>query len=954
MAIILVVDDLAANREVLVSLLRCEGHVLVEAGDGGAALEAVKSRRPDLVITDVLMPVMDGYEFTRQLRLDPTTRDLPVIFYSAHYGKREARALAQSVGVSDVLTKPVESDEVLRVVGRLLAGGSGPPVPPGAHPLAPEFDREHLRLLTDKLSDKTRDLAKANARLSALVNIGLELASENDPDRMLQQVCVAARDLFGASWVTVGILNRKSGSLERLVADGITCELWMAPGDTATGILNRAMSERRILRGENPGGDPVRLGLPPGHPAIHAYLVAPIASPTHVYGWICFAGNEGRSFSPEDDSLVMALSGNIGRTYEHAYFYQMAERERVRAQRYLDTAEVILLALDPSGRITQINRYACAMLGWSAEELLGRDWLDTCLPVRIREHMRQVLHNLIQGDLSVVVNPVMTRSGEERMIEWRNTLMRDEAGNLVGVVSCGTDITDRHGAAAALQVAEERMRFALQNANVGIWDQDYLTGELIWSETLEAHYGFKPGTFPGTFEAFVGAIHPDDRTSVLETVGHAMKSGADFTVHNRAVWPDGTIRWLTGAGRVMLGADGKPARGVGISLDVTERHVLEAQFQHSQKMEAVGRLAGGVAHDFNNLLTGILGYCELLLGEIPADAPYRADIAEIQNAGTRAAGLTRQLLAFSRKQIIEPALLDLSRIVREMDPMLRRLLGEDIEVVLHLDPAPAPVLADRGQVEQVVMNLAVNSRDAMPRGGTLTIETADVVLDEHYAKGHLGVEPGPYVVLTMTDTGTGMTPEVKSRLFEPFFTTKEVGKGTGLGLATVHGIVTGTGGSIGVYSEPGIGTAFKVYIPQTGAAEPGAESQLAEAAPRSGTRTVLVVEDEASLRDLTKRLLELQGYAVLVAADAAEALRLFEEHDSIDVLLTDVVMPGASGPELTRQLMERKPELTVIYMSGYTEDAIVHHGVLAPGMALLHKPFTSEALGRKIRDTLKR
>jgi PAS domain S-box-containing protein len=955
MATILVVDDVAANREVLVSLLGYRGHLLLEAGNGLEGLEAVRARRPDLVITDVLMPVMDGFEFARQLRLDPATRDLPVVFYTAHYGEREARALALSSGVSDVLTKPVEPEEVLKVVDGLLGGGTGSGSPSGTAPLSPEFDREHLQLLTNKLSDKTRDLETANARLSALVNIGMELASERDLDRLLRNVGLAARDLFGASYATIGILDRDTGKLERFVSDGTGAASWIAAGETPTGILHSAITERRLFRGENPGGRPAGIGLPPQHPAIHAYLVAPLASPTQVYGWICLAGNEGRTFGRDDEPLVMALSGQIGRTYENGYYHLVAEQERDRSQRYLDTAEVILLALDLEGRITQINRYACAMLGWTAEELRGKDWIDTCLPVRIRGDLRGALHNLIGGDLSIIENPVLTRSGEERLIEWRNTLLRDEAGNVVSVFSCGTDITERHRAGEALRVAEERMRFALQAANVGIWDQDFLTGELRWSETLEAHYGLQPGTFAGTFEAFIAAVHPDDRDSVLETVGKAVKSGADFSLQNRAVWPDGTIRWLSGAGRILLGTDGMPVRGVGISLDVTERRTLEAQFQQAQKMEAVGRLAGGVAHDFNNLLTGILGYCELLLGEVPADAPYRADITEIQNAGTRAAGLTRQLLAFSRKQIVEPAHLDLSGIVADMVPMLRRLIGEDVKVLLGLNPALGPVLADRGQVEQIVMNLAVNARDAMPRGGTLTIETDNVVLDEHYVKIHLGVAPGSYVVLTLTDTGTGMTPEIRHRLFEPFFTTKEVGKGTGLGLATVHGIVTGSGGSIGVYSEVGLGTSFKVYFPRAGAGEPGAESLPPEAGlPHARMQTVLVVEDEASLRDLTKRLLELQGYTVLVAADADEALRLFEEHDSIDVLLTDVVMPGASGPELTRELIARKPALTVIYMSGYTEEAIVHHGVLAPGVAFLHKPFTSETLGRKIRDTLKR
>ena len=313
-----------------------------------------------------------------------------------------------------------------------------------------------------------------------------------------------------------------------------------------------------------------------------------------------------------------------------------------------------------------------------------------------------------------------------------------------------------------------------------------------------------------------------------------MKSGADFSMQHRAIWPDGTVRWLSGAGRIHLGEHGEPVRGVGISLDVTERRTLEEQYQQAQKMEAIGRLAGGVAHDFNNLLTVILGYCELLLADLDPDDPRQADIAEIQKAGASAAGLTRQLLAFSRKQIIEPTLLDLNVVVADMRAMLGRLIGEDVKVVLGLRPELAPVKADRGQVEQIVMNLAVNARDAMPRGGTLTIETANVELDEHYAKTHLAVKPGPYVVLTVTDTGTGMTPEVQARLFEPFFTTKELGKGTGLGLATVHGIVTRSGGSVNVYSEVGRGTSFKVYFPRADAAEMVVDAPPPVARPRAG------------------------------------------------------------------------------------------------------------------------
>lgn len=973
MATILIVDDLAANREVLVTLLQREGHRLLEATDGSEGLAVARAERPDLVVTDVLMPVMDGYELVRWLRLDPATSRIPVVFYTAHYGAREARALAWSSGVAHVLTKPAEPEHVLTLVDRVLAGRLETGSPPDR--LAADFDHEHLRLVTDKLSEKAEDLKIANARLRALINIGLELASERDADRLLESVCAAARDLFGATYVTLGILDGEDGTVRRFVASG-AAPGWIAPGDPVPRFLHPVVADRRTVRGVNPGGDPARLHLPVGHPDVHVFLAAPVAPPTRVYGWLCLVGNEGRTFTEDDEHLVRALAGQIGRIYENTYFYDVAQKraaelerevlvreqaesalreERDRAQRYLDTAEVILLALDMNGRITLVNRYACALLGWPAEELIGRDWIEACHPPPLRHALRTRFNDLLAGDLSVIETPILSRSGKQRLIEWRNTLLRDETGQVVGTFSSGTDITERTGAVEALRTAEERMRFALESADIGIWDMDYTTGVLRWSEQLEAQHGLPPGTFDGTFEAFVECIHPDDRAAVLDTVEKAMAAGADFSLQNRVVRPDGTVRWLTGAGRILLGPHGEPVRGVGISLDVTERRRLEQQYQQAQKMEAIGRLAGGVAHDFNNLLTAILGYCELLLADLDLDDRHRADVAEIQKAGHSAAGLTRQLLAFSRREIIEPTLLDLNDVVGGMRAMLVRLIGEDVAVVLALSPALAPVMADRGQAEQIVMNLAVNARDAMPGGGTLTIGTANVDLDEDYARLHFGVTPGPHVVLTVSDTGTGMTPDVQARLFEPFFTTKEPGRGTGLGLATVHGIVARSGGSVGVYSEIGRGTSFKVYFPRTDAAETVAEVRPAVAArPSSGAQTVLVVEDADGLRQLTRRLLERLGYTVLLAANANEAIELFERHSSIDVILTDVVMPGASGPELTSRLVERRPALKVIYMSGYTDETIVHHGVLKPGIAFLHKPFTAEALGRKIREVIER
>ena len=927
-----------------------------------------------LVITDVLMPVMDGYELVRQLRLDPATRDIPVLFYTAPYGEREARVHEQSGGRHYVLTKPAEPADVLAIIARVLSGQSGVETQPDTSALTTEIDREHLRLLTDEVSEEAGGLRTSNARLRALINIGMDLASERDPDRLLERVCAAAHDLFGATYVTMGLVEPNNGTVQRFFTCGTGAADWIAPGDAVPGILRTVVTERRTLRGDNPGGDPASLQLPVPHPEVLAFLAAPVASPSHIYGWTCLVGNEGRSFTEDDEHLFNALSAQVGRIYESVALSVVARKraqeleqevierkqaeaavrhERDRAQRYLDTAEVILLALDLDGRITLINRKGCHLLGWTESELLGRNWIGMCLPERIREAFRQQHHDLIRDALPENENAILTKSGEERVIEWCNTLLRDDGGHVIGSFSSGTDITRRYQATEALRTAEERMRFALEAASVGIWDMDYTTGVLRWSAILESQYGLQPGTFNGTLDAFLTHVHPQDRDALRQTMAAAKRSGADFSLLHRAIWPDGTVRWLSGGGRVHLGPDGEPVRAVGITMDVTERRALEEQYQQAQKMEAVGRLASGVAHDFNNLLTVILGYCELLLtGLDPAD-PREADIVEIQKAGTSAAVLTRQLLAFSRKQIIEPTLLDLNLIVANMRAMLGRLIGEDVKIVMALASEGTRVKADRGQIEQIVVNLAVNARDAMPRGGTLTIETANVELDEHAAKANLSLKPGPYVVLTVTDTGTGLTPEARARLFEPFFTTKEPDKGTGLGLATVHGIATRSGGSVEVSSDVGRGASFKVYLPQVDAAEFVNEPPPV-ARPRTGTQTILVVDDDEGLRMLAQRLLQRQGYTVLLAGNADEALRVFERHASIDVLLTDVIMPGASGPELTRQLIERRPMLTVVYMSGYTEDAIARHGVLNPGVAFLHKPFTSETLCAKIREALDR
>ena len=462
--------------------------------------------------------------------------------------------------------------------------------------------------------------------------------------------------------------------------------------------------------------------------------------------------------------------------------------------------------------------------------------------------------------------------------------------------------------------------------------------------------GYAPEDLVGL--SIFALVHPDDVDVTLRVFSEGVATGkGGRLLELRLRHKDGTFRHLEAIGRYLL--DDPLVQGVVINArDVTERRALEQRFLQAQKMEAVGRLAGGVAHDFNNLLTAILGYADLLLYGLPTLSPLRPDLEEIRRAADRAGALTRQLLAFSRKQVLEMRVLDLNELVADVDKMLRRLLGEDIDVLTKLGSALGAVRADAGQLEQVIVNLAVNARDAMPEGGKLTIETRNAELDDSYVREHVPVQPGRYVMLAVSDSGIGMSAETLSHVFEPFFTTKEPGKGTGLGLATVYGIVKQSGGHVWCYSERGAGTTFKVYLPRVDAPLDQISAR-AVSARTQGSETILFVEDDAVLRELIRRQLERHGYTVLEAGTADAAAALAREHvGPIHLLLADVVLPGASGPQLADELLARRTDLKVLFMSGYTEDAIVHRGVLAPNTAFINKPFSGENLAAKVRDVL--
>jgi len=512
---------------------------------------------------------------------------------------------------------------------------------------------------------------------------------------------------------------------------------------------------------------------------------------------------------------------------------------------------------------------------------------------------------------------------------------------------------ERAAAEAALRANEQRFRALVEHS----WDAIALFGPdgtiLYGSPATTRVLGYELAEFVG--RNALDLIHPEDRDLVVGRLTEAMANPRGrVDVAARVKHKDGAWRYLEG---VLTNLLDDPSVGgiVNNYRDATERRSLEQQVIQAQKMEAVGRLAGGVAHDFNNILTAIGGYTDLLLEDLPLDDPRRQDVDEIHRAADRAAALTQQLLAFSRRQVLQPKVIDLNALVSNVEKLLGRLIGADVQLATALADEVGRVRADPGQLEQVIVNLAVNARDAMPGGGRLTIETRNVDLDAAYAAEHRTVVPGPYVVIAVSDTGTGMSADTQSHMFEPFFTTKEVGKGTGLGLATVYGIVKQSGGSIWVYSELGHGTTIKVYLPRVDEPpDPLAAPGLANPERLRGTETILLVEDEPAVRAVARQILARQGYTVLEAPDGPAALAMVAGRARVDLILTDVVMPGMSGRTLADQLATRWPGVRVLYMSGYTDDAIVRHGMLEPGLAYLQKPFRPDALVRKVREVLNR
>ncbi|HLQ22131.1 MAG TPA: MASE1 domain-containing protein [Gemmatimonadales bacterium] len=528
------------------------------------------------------------------------------------------------------------------------------------------------------------------------------------------------------------------------------------------------------------------------------------------------------------------------------------------------------------------------------------------------------------------------------------------AAATTGLVLAAAVQRERGQATTTIRQSEERLRLALDSARMGIWFWSVDTNVLVWDDRLRQLYGLRADERISGYDEFLRRVHPDDRDLVSEAVRRALQEGGSLDYEFRIQLPDGSVRWITDQGQVGRDASGRPIYMTGVCMDTTVRRQTEEGLRQAHRMESVGRLAGGVAHEANNQMTVVLGAARLILDRPDLPEPIRADVEYIRKAADRTAAVTAQLLAFSRRQLLKPEILELDGVVSAWEPVLRRVMDEDCEVILRLGAEGGRIKADPGQLEQVLLNLALNARDAMPAGGSLTLETARVEFTPAYARLKTGIpiRPGWYAMLAVSDTGHGMNAATASHIFEPFFTTKETGRGTGLGLSTVYGIVKQSDGYVWAYSEPQQGSTFKVYLPLTDDVAAAIEEPVLET-PRATGERVLLVEDEARVREIARRALEDAGYRVMEAGNGREALELMgRSPEPLALVLTDVVLPGMSGPDLARRVTEVAPGTPVLLTSGYPDREIDRRGLLTEGAAFIQKPFTPEALVRMVRQTI--
>jgi PAS domain S-box-containing protein len=972
---ILIVDDMKANLIALRMVLGDVDAEIIEANNGNEALAATLDHHFAVAILDVMMPEMDGYELAELLRGDSKTSVLPIIFVTAFHEDERNVFRGYEAGGIDYIVKPYNPEILLGKVRVFLKL---------------DLYREELRRHRDSLELLVRErTAELEASLNDVRQAEKQLAERYEIQKLLTNISAdllqrpseetdpAIEDALGKVGTFIGA-DRSYTFLFR--PDNITMDNsheWCAPGiDPQKQILQDlpidsfpwAMS--RLRRFESVWV-PVVGELPAEAAAekeifevqsIKSLLLVPFVDHDRVIGFLGLDWVNIHMTVTEDTSYLLQLTGDI----LCGALNRAKAAERIR--RSDERKELALRGADlgswdwniKTGEVVFNARWA-EMLGYSLTEIDSslESWEKNVHPEDMPT-IRRALEDHLSGrsDYYSGEHRLKCKSGEwiwvldrGRVTEW------DAEGKPMRAAGTHLDITEQKRSEELLKKREQEYRLLVENQT-----------DLVVKVTPEGLFEFVSPSYCSLFgktreellgRSYVPLIHEDDQEATRRAMENLFKPPYTAHVEQRAMTSDGW-RWLEWVDTAVLDEDGRVTAIIGVGRDITarkkaqkEKALIEAQLIQAQKMESIGILAGGIAHDFNNLLTTIIGNASLILMDVAKKDPNCEMVEEIKHAGEKASSLTSQLLAFSRKQVTQPELMSLNEVVGEMEKMLGRIMGEDIEVKTDLGTGISLVEADVVQMEQIIMNLATNARDAMPEGGTFTIETRDVTLDKDFARTHVSVTPGPCVELTVSDSGSGMSPEVQARLFEPFFTTKEKGKGTGLGMATVYGLVKQNKGTIWVDSEVGKGTSYRIYLPVCGgnALEPHKVDQETE--KLIGSERILVVEDDDMLRNTALKALKNYGYKTLCAGNGPEALDVLKGNPgAIDLMLTDVVMPGMNGRELAEQAQGILPDLKILYMSGYTDDTIVHYGVLDKEISFLQKPFTPEGLARKIKKVL--